>query len=722
MIAAWRTSLYNTFMSTTFEADVALIHIAGGSSRTTTPPGSIAQAAPRRAARGRSDDLLFLNLSLHPDRTAAPGLTAHLSHLGADAYYGTPGSVTLGLRESAAIINDHLMDANQAEMISSKLQGRLMAGLLRGNNFYATQCGPGQVVLIRPDKVTHFTSEEASRRTLGIASVPTIRYHHFEVQLGDIIIITTAEPPIWADPLLAGLAGLNPAQAIDRLTPDIERDLIGMVIGIAAPGEATKLPRPSSEIPSSDVPKPTASSTRRRATKTPAEPSIARGPSRMERFARGLQRGIRSILSSIAYSFTKTLARLSPGLAEPTPGMFSPKLLTITAITVPLVVVAIGSLVYFRIGRERQFQLDLADARTAIADAESMQGTQARAHWEEALFWLDEAARYGTSNEWTELHEKVQSTLDQLDLIVRLDFRQVVSGGFGPEAHISALAASGSDVYALDETHNTIWHIWSVGRGYEIDGEFMCVSDVSTQSAMSTLVDIAIVPEPSALGVESVIGIDKTGGLIYCAPDKIPTTTELTPAELDWGKIQAFEVYNDRLYLLDVAMNTIVIYNAANGFITGNPESYFLDQAPDLSGAIDIVGTQDGLLILYADSHLDLCNRQTESETLGDDLSPSGCESLPFKDERSGHEEEQFSQIPGALPIEVEYSPPPEPSLFFQDAMLGGIYQYSMRMIYQTTYLPLESFPDEVTAFAIGQPNHIYVAAGNQVYHAQFNQ
>lgn len=243
-------------MSTTFEADVALIHIAGGSSRTTPPPGTIAQAAPRRAARGRSDDLLFLNLSLHPDRTVAPGLTAHLSHIGADAYYGSPGSVTLGLREAASVINHHLMDANQSGMVSSKLQGRLIVGILRGDNFYVAQCGPGQVVLVRGDQMTRLTSEEASQRLLGVTSVPYIRYHHLKVQEGDTLILTASEPPIWADATLTTLSGLNPAQVVDRLIPDLKRDLTGMIVGVAAPGEASKLPEAKVETTYSEFSKP----------------------------------------------------------------------------------------------------------------------------------------------------------------------------------------------------------------------------------------------------------------------------------------------------------------------------------------------------------------------------------------------------------------------------------------------------------------------------------
>jgi hypothetical protein len=91
-------------MPHSFEADVALLHIAGGAARITSPPGTLAQTAPRRAARGRANDYLLLNLSLRANRHATPGMIDHFAQLSAQTYYGTPGSVTSALREAAAMV------------------------------------------------------------------------------------------------------------------------------------------------------------------------------------------------------------------------------------------------------------------------------------------------------------------------------------------------------------------------------------------------------------------------------------------------------------------------------------------------------------------------------------------------------------------------------------------------------------------------------------------
>ncbi|HSB89973.1 MAG TPA: PP2C family serine/threonine-protein phosphatase, partial [Anaerolineales bacterium] len=155
-------------MAERLEADVALIHIAGGDSRVTPPPGTVAQTAPRRAARGRAEDMLFLTVSVQTVRSIPAGLLDHLARLASEAYFGTPGTVTAALREAASAVNDHLLSANQGQAESMQFEGRLLAAVLREGDLYLAQCGPGQAVLIRPGALTRWSSDEATTRPLGL--------------------------------------------------------------------------------------------------------------------------------------------------------------------------------------------------------------------------------------------------------------------------------------------------------------------------------------------------------------------------------------------------------------------------------------------------------------------------------------------------------------------------------------------------------------------------
>ncbi len=704
-------------MPTTFEADVALIHIAGGSSRSTPPPGSVAQSAPRRSARGRSEDLLFLNLSLLPDRSAAPGLTTHLAHLGSEAYYGTPGSVTAGLREVVTTINDRIIDANQRDTAGAKLLGQLTIGVLRGGDFYIAQCGIGHSILIRPGMLSLYSSEAASNRPLGISSMPHIRYYHIRVNPGDLVILTTAEAPVWAEPTLEKLSGLNPVQIIERLTIDITRDIAGMVVGIAATGDAigSPVPKPAAVIAESS---PTYRSEMSESSQLVEATPVARRPSKIRLFFRRQRIRTRRFISWLSYSTEKVFARLTPGIAEPPPGTYSPKMLAATAIIVPLLVVFIASIVYFQRGRAQQFQLNLADTRAAISAAENNEVEQeVREDWLIAQFWLNEAAKYGTSEEFDFLYEKVSNALDELDRISRLTFQPVVSGGFGPDAEINALAATNTELYVLDSTNGTLWHLWATGQGYDIDGDFQCLDAVT---GVGNPVDLAIEPAPSALNAESILAIDEVGNLVYCAPDEIPVSSKLTMPDLGWGKISAFDMYNNQLYVMDSEKDAVWVYDSSSGLVSGRPTLFFTNQIPELEDAIDVAATQIGLLILYADGTVDQCNRTSTPDDGTGEQQGSACTSLKFHDERIGFGETDL--IPNANPIKLLHPPAPESSILFLDVQSGGVFRYSLNMVYQGQYHPDIPFDESQTAMTLGPPNNLFIATGNQVLHAFINR
>jgi hypothetical protein len=90
-----------------------------------------------------------------------------------------------------------------------------------------------------------------------------------------------------------------------------------------------------------------------------------------------------------------------------------------------------------------------------------------------------------------------------------------------------------------------------------------------------------------------------------------------------------------------------------------------------------------------------------------------------FQDERPGHE--PSIHIPGAIPIEIVYSPPPEPSIFLLDSVSGNVFHYSMRLVYQGQFRALED--EQVPlAIAFGPPNEIFLTVGDQVYYAELGR
>src|SRR3989304_2649087 len=86
------------------DADTVFLNIAGGQPLSEDPLGLAAFAPPRRAARGRERDLLFLCLTLRArtPQSIQPHRYAELLDLAAATFYGSPGSVTAALPPAAA--------------------------------------------------------------------------------------------------------------------------------------------------------------------------------------------------------------------------------------------------------------------------------------------------------------------------------------------------------------------------------------------------------------------------------------------------------------------------------------------------------------------------------------------------------------------------------------------------------------------------------------------
>lgn len=717
------------------EVEVAHIHIAGGAARVTPPPGALAEVAPRRAARGRADDVIFISLGLTMPEPASPGLADHLARKASDAYFGTPGSVTAALREAAMEVNAHLKDLARDQNKPRIAQGRMIAAVLRGNNLFVAQCGNGQVILVRPGQVSRFTSEEAASRPLGLALSAFVHYQHFEVGPQDLLILTTWSPPLWADTTLSGLSGLDAARAVDRLSAASADDRCAMLIRLSTAGDLPDIPQPDpvqlrvpprAEAEARHEPSPRrqelqAQPQDRRALRPRPVASAPRsGPSALSRMLDGISGAARSAWAKILEALAALVTRMAPGLNEPPrPGAFSPTLLAGTAIAIPLIVAAITSIVYLS-----QVRPELADeyvfkALSAVASAQIQPNAEAaRPYWQEAIDWLDEAEHFGVTEETNALRQTARQALDALDHVTRLSFNPTIREGFHPGAQIDAIAATGSGVYALDRDSLSIWYAWTTGRGYEIDRAFNCLDGPDSIAGMGTPIDMAIYEETGPMGIEHMLAIDVDGTLLFCGPSEDPRTVQLTPPDTGLGRIVAMDVLFDALYVLAPDRNMVWIFRSFETPGSDTWEYYFADSARDLRDAIDIVMTYDGLLILYADGHVDICSRTREN--IGDgsvNINVSCREDLSFQDPRSASSTSQ--EQAGFIPDQIIYSSRMVPSLFLLDSDTGSVLRYNMGLDFIDHYRALEPLPLPPTALALAPPYDMFLAAGNQVYVAE---
>jgi hypothetical protein len=705
-------------MATDLQTDVGLLHVAGGAPRSTPPPGTLARAAPRRPARGRGGDLFFITLQVQASSRVPPGLLDHLAQAGADVFYRTPGSVTSALREAILEVNDELVNASRAQEPAARYLAKVVAVVLRDDNLYMAQCGAGRMTLVRADQVSRFSSPEAGNRPLGSSPNPFLRFHHIQVRPGDTLLVTPFDETLWTEGTLAAISDQTPAQAIDRLQGAASKDLSGLLLRIMPQGQvAAPLPVAS---PPRRPQQPRARRARPSASLDLPRSRLSVVISQVKTWMAPVGRVIRDGFAWILQALVTLVGRMAPGLADSQrPGQFPPGMLAGTAVAVPLIVLVVVSVVYLKRGRGQQYQSYLAQAQQAIDLAKRSQDpAEARTEWSQAMQALDLAAEYGSGSQLASLQSEVSAAIDSLDLVVRLDFRPLVSGGFGGDARISGLAATASDLYVLDAAHQTIYRTWATGRGFEIDSNFECLAGASSFPGMGTPVDLAVQPAPGALGAEGVVALDADGTLLYCAPDRRPLTGQLTPPDTGFGPVQAIDVFNDTLYVLDPQSNAVWMYDATGGVFSGNPSLYFAEQAPDLKDAIDLAEAQEELFILHEDGSLDRCQRTTEAQSGGGVHIRVDCqEDDTFKNASASGQ--AGGLLPGALLTQMDYSPPPEPSLYFLDAAGGAVYHYSMRMVYQGRLQPTSNLPEHASTMTLGPPNDLYMAAGGQVYYVQ---
>ena len=278
-------------MSPVLEAVTRLLNVAGGHALPDDPAGFAVLAAPRKAARGREQDALFLCLGLRARDAIAPERYDELLNLAAVTFFGSPGSVTSALRQAVIAVNQKLLDNNLSAGQpggAPPMQGGLIAASLREADLYAVQAGPGQVLVARP--AGHERFPHTASRPLGLSNTIEAQYFHTQAAPGSYFCLSSAAPRGWTDIALVGLGNLPDLEAVAaRLTETTGGDaaaLLGRFEAEGAPApvplevaarqarQSASAPAASAPTPVTAAPPPSAPATRGR---TPRAPVATRG-------------------------------------------------------------------------------------------------------------------------------------------------------------------------------------------------------------------------------------------------------------------------------------------------------------------------------------------------------------------------------------------------------------------------------------------------------------
>ncbi len=454
---------------------------------------------------------------------------------------------------------------------------------------------------------------------------------------------------------------------------------------------------------------------------TPGEPVIQQMKrTRQNNF---LVRGLASVWArghSAGQSLVNLLKRSIAGTL-PSPVQPSLELSTGTmvfiAVAVPLIVVAVAMVVYYKKGQTELYQSAFAQAQ-ATANETQIQTDPLVIHntWERTLTQLSTAEAYQQTDATRALRAQAQSSLDSIDGIVRLNFQNAIVGGLAQNISVIRMVATANDLYMLDAGQGRVLRATLTGRGYEVDPSFICGPGDTGSLTISKLVSIAALPINNPLKA-SIMGMDQNGNLLYCLPSGPAIATQLAPPDNNWGKIAGFIFDSDTLYVLDPPNNAIEVYTSSNGSFNERPHLYFDNSVPNLKDVIDLAINGQDIYMLHADGHMSMC---TSSQVV---FVPTRCsDPATYSDPRPGRKSGTATISDGQF-TQMIFTAPPDPSIFMLSPAPASISHFSLRLNLQRVLRPLPEnlayLPAaKATAFTIGINRNAFMALGNQVLYA----
>jgi hypothetical protein len=434
----------------------------------------------------------------------------------------------------------------------------------------------------------------------------------------------------------------------------------------------------------------------------------------------GIQSG-RRVNERLGTFLRRFIPRLLPGVDGKRPGrqlLVIPTYLLISiAIIIPVLVSVMGWVVFSTYGLDERYEELYQQALTANAQASNQPDlARQRDKLNEVIQLADQAIEYSETDEAKLLRSEAQAKLDSLMGVVRLEFIPAFANRLGNIARISRMAASESDLYMLDTEKGSILHASFTGRSLELDTTFSCQPGTYAGYQVGTMVDLLALPKINAFSA-TVLGIDASGHLLYCAPGQVPQAKPLPPLpNTNWGRVTSFALDSGNLYVLDASARAIWVFEGKDGFFGDSPYFYFSNQIPNsIENSIDMAVSGDDLYLLYADGHLSTCTFSRIAET------PTRCvDPINFQDPFPAHQDINiFAQ---ANFTQLALTNPPNSVLLLLDSQNQKVFRFTPRSLelqnQVTGYAgPGNPFqPGAISAMAVS-PNYVlYVAIDKQVY------
>ncbi|MCD4671124.1 MAG: hypothetical protein K8R77_00540 [Anaerolineaceae bacterium] len=588
-------------------------------------PGLLVKDAPKRAHRNRSEDILFLFLTLEEDAWLPFSQMDELLNRLATTYFNSRGSATTGLRTVAEDLNSFLLKKNQSGHGNRQKIGIFNLAVLRRNQIFVVHAGDTKSFFLGKTGVQTFYEPFTAGRGLGVGRSIQLSYFQTEAAPGDLLIFCPEPPESWTAGTLEDISRLPLGQIRRRILEPSLNELRAVLLQFRRGQGRIYQPRAQgiqSEAPVEPAAPPAAAeppgSPPPMAEAPPAEPAIEKiplttlppvpdrqtaepdtsgvvpsasptgqvsmpqtkqpGPRRQMRRSQpevkeklaDLWVSGKATQGKIKNRLSKLLGRFLPG-DDPLNLSLSPKTMLAIAIVVPVLIAVIASAVYFTTGRNEQRQEYLSRAMATATEADITSDPTLRAtSWMQVLTWLDQADNFGQSEESRMLRAKAEETLDTINDITRLNYYPILGTDTNRGWHITQMVANESDIYLLDSNSGTVQRLIQTGQDYEysLDPNFKCGPGAVDGITIQPLVDMVVLnkkmfDKPIPKGAP-ILALDKAGNYLFCVPDLEPVSGTLaTPAE-GWGEIKSIEISEIGMFVLSPDNNAMWFFKHDN--------------------------------------------------------------------------------------------------------------------------------------------------------------
>lgn len=431
--------------------------------------------------------------------------------------------------------------------------------------------------------------------------------------------------------------------------------------------------------------------------------------------------GVRGSTQKFSNGLKKFLPFLLPGPNEGSEMTGSS--MALLAIVIPVIIVAIAGTVYVQYGRTEQYKQNYDMALTQAAQARGQTDpTDVRRAWDSTIYYLNQAEKSEKTQDSINLRQEAETALDNMDGILRLDFRPAITGGLSRTTQISQIAATDTDLYLLDASSGSIMRATLTNQSYEVDANFKCEPGTYGTTVVDALIGLETLPMSNIYNAR-VIAMDAKGTLLYCGLSD-PVAVALVSPQLGWHKISAFSLDSDgkNLYVLDTGGNAVWKYIGNFGQFPDPPIMFFGEQVPqDMSLAIALAANIGDLYLLFQDGHVTSCSLTSI------DVVPMRCsDPVTFKDTRP--ERQSGPKINDAIFTQMTFASAPDPSLYMLEPLTRAVYRFSprpdsleLRGQFRATIDQEQNntlFSGPATAMAISPNRYMFFSVGNQVFFA----